>query len=108
MNAEISTAIQSHLPFAATIQERFEDFNARHPEVYLYLEQQCLTLHSAGWRHFGIRCIWERMRWHFRVEQDIRDDFKLNDHYTSRYARKLIAHHPELKDLFELREIRAD
>ncbi len=35
------------------------------------------------------------------------EDFKINDHYLSRYARKLMEEHPELDGLFELRELKA-
>jgi hypothetical protein len=101
------TPAQPSLPFAATIQERFEEFDARNPEVYAYLVSQCRSLRAAGWRHFGIRCLWERMRWHFQVERQMGEEYKLNDQFTSRYVRKLVKEHPEFEGLFELREIRA-
>lgn len=47
------------------------------------------------------------MRWHFEVEKDMYGEFKLNDHYTSRYVRKLIAEFPQFDGMFELRVLRA-
>src|SRR5690349_11750004 len=98
---------QRPLPLGGTIQQRFEAFDQRHPEVYQYLEQQCFELRARGWKHFGIKCLYERTRFYFSVEQDMRENYKLNNNYPSRYVRLLIENHPELEGFFELREIRA-
>lgn len=90
-----------------TIQERFEDFHGRHPEVYAYLVALCFELQRRGFRHYGVRSLWERARWHFQVEKDLGEEFKLNDHYHSRYARLIMSKHPELNGFFELRELRS-
>lgn len=46
------------------------------------------------------------MRW--QIFMQTRDPYglKLNDHYHSRYVRKLVADYPELDALFELRRLR--
>jgi hypothetical protein len=90
-----------------TIQERFEEFHETHPEVYAYLLALCLELRRKGFKRYGIRSLWERVRWHFQVEKELGADFKLNDHFHSRYARKIVQNHPELDGFFELRELRA-
>ena len=91
-----------------TIQERFEDFHKRHPEVYAYLVALCFELKRRGFRHYGVRPLYERARWHFQVEKDLGEEFKLNDHYISRYARLIVAQYPEeFGELFELRRLRA-
>jgi len=95
------------LSFRQTIQERFEEFHNAHPEVYAYLLTLCLELRGKGFRRYGIRSLWERVRWHFQVEKDLGADFKLNDHFHSRYARRIVQNHPELNGFFELRELRA-
>ena len=46
--------------------------------------------------------------WHFQVEKDLGADFKLNDHFHSRYARTIMKQYPELEGFFELRELRAE
>jgi len=98
---------QLALQFDQSIQERFEVFHAAHPEVYDYLLTLCFDLRRRGFRRYGIRSLWERARWHFQVERDLGEDFKLNDHLHSRYARRLMAEHPELDGFFELRELKA-
>ena len=89
-----------------SIQEAFEQFDRDHPEVYRYLVRLAFELLGKGWAHYGIGALWERMRWHFRVEQDD-EDFKLNNNYRSRYARKMMAEYKELAGFFELRELKA-
>ena len=98
---------QMSLFFKQTIQERFEEFHKAHPEVYAYLLALCIELRGKGFKRYGIRSLWERVRWHFQVEKELGADFKLNDHFHSRYARKIVQNHPELDGFFELRELRA-
>ena len=92
--------------FDPTIQERFEDFHRRCPQVYRELVRFALEAKRHG-RRVGIRMIWERMRWYFYVERLDDEDYKLNDHYTSRYARLIDHQEPELNGFFELRKLRA-
>jgi len=92
----------------ASIQERWEEYDATHPEVYQYLVFLTFEAYRKGFRHYGVRAMWERMRWHFQVEKDLGEDFKLNDHFPSRYARKIMAEYPELDGFFELRTLRAE
>lgn len=98
---------QMPLPLNDSIQVRFEQFNVEHPEVYAYLLNLCYEVRGRGFQRYGIRSLWERVRWHFQVEKQMGADFKLNDHFHSRYARKLIEDHPELEGFFELRRLSA-
>lgn len=82
--------------------ERFEKFHAEHPEVYAKLVQLARDARSSGLRHYGMRALWERMRWHFQVEN--RDeDFKLNDHYPPYYSRLIMQREKDLEGFFETR-----
>jgi hypothetical protein len=94
-------------PTTQTIQERFNEYDHCHPEVYKYLVSLCFELKSKRFRRYGIRSLWERVRWHFQVEKEMGEDFKLNDHFHSRYVRKIIAEYPEFDGFFELRKLRA-
>ena len=91
-----------------TIQDRFEDFHRDNPVVYELLVRFARELHNSGRKRSGIRMVWERMRWEIAVNTvDRSSKFKLNDHYTSRYARLIMAREWDLRDFFEVREIRA-
>jgi len=93
---------------AATIQEGFERFHKEHPEVYDYLVYLCRELQSRGFRHYGIGALWERMRWHFAIDQNRGEDFKLNNNYRSLYARLIVSEHPDLDGFFEFRVLKAE
>jgi hypothetical protein len=41
------------------------------------------------------------------VERDFGEEYKFQDHYTSRYSRLLAEEVPELAEFFELRRLRA-
>jgi glycine/D-amino acid oxidase-like deaminating enzyme len=91
-----------------SIQQAFLDFDEAHPEVYEYLMQLTREVQQRGFRHYGIGAMWERMRWHFQIEKGMDEEFKLNNNFRSRYARKIMKAHPDLEDFFELRILRAD
>lgn len=93
----------------ASYQAQFEAFHRRHPQVFAYLTELCFELRKKGWRHYGIKTLWERTRWHFHLEKDPQfgDPFWLNNNFHSRYARLIVQQHPELKQFFEFRELRA-
>lgn len=86
----------------ATIQARFEDFHTRNPWVYEALRQLLGTAVQRGVRKIGIKLLWERLRWDVLMTTTA-TDFKLNDHFTSRYARLLDAEFPGVLELRKLR-----
>lgn len=100
-----------------TIQEKFELFHAANPhvyEMYLHFTKELLLL---GHRRISPRFILERIRWEM-MAPTIKTPgigwhvaagraFKINDHFSSRYARLLIAKHSKFALIFEIRELRA-
>ncbi len=89
------------------IQERFEDFDRENPEIYKALVLFARQIKSRGFQTYGIRSLWERTRWHFQVEKAEGADFKMNDHFHSRYARKIMENESDLAGFFETRVLRA-
>lgn len=93
----------------------FLSFHAMHPEVYVLVERFALQAHRARSRdevtrlgaspHYGIRMVWERVRWEVAIETARTDAFKLNDHFHALYARLFLLHHPECAGLFALRRL---
>lgn len=93
----------------SSIQEDFERFHADNPHIYELLVSYALKALEAGWSNYGVKSLFERVRWHVHV--DTRDDtgFKLNNNYTSRYARMLMQD-PRLQNapgFFRIRELKA-
>ena len=82
----------------------FEKFHREHPHVYRALRKIWLQVVRFGITRFGIRTVWERLRWlaAFKTKR-AKSTWKLNDHYTRHYARLLMEQEPELAGLFEVR-----
>jgi hypothetical protein len=91
-----------------TIQERFEEFHRLNPWVYEAIEKLAADWIGRGRKRLGIGMLWEVLRWQYAMRtQDVSSEFKLNDHYRSRYVRLLLRKHPEWTEVFELRALKS-
>lgn len=93
-----------------SLQDRYETWLAS-PDgqaVYAAVRAAALRLVDRGFRHYGVKALWEAARYDhaLRVGPDV-DGWKLNNDWTSRMARDLMAEEPRLLGFFELRELRA-
>lgn len=90
---------------APSLQEQFQRFHESNPHVYEVLQRL-----AAKWlaKHpkVGIGMLWEVMRWQLGTESTA-VTYRLNHNHRSRYARKLLADHPEWAGQIETRELRA-
>lgn len=90
------------------LDQAFREYHAQNPAVWSLFERFALEAARAGRTHFGAKAVWERMRWHIQFEtRDSLADWKLNNNYTSRYARMFAERHPEFRKLFQFRELRS-
>ena len=95
-------------PQEGTIQSRFLAFHAANPHVYEAFRRAALALRDRGRRRYGAKAIYETMRYMMALQTE-GDEFKLNNDYTSRYARMLLERHPEeFEGFLELRRLRRD
>jgi hypothetical protein len=84
----------------------FHRFHEANPHVYKTLVFKCRQWRK---RHreekLGIRMLWESMRWDFAMKTETTEtpEFKLNNNYTSFYARIIMDNNPELRGIFEIR-----
>ena len=94
--------------FAPSIESRFEAFHHRNPDVYDCLVRLAYAANRAGRRRIGIGMLFEVLRWEWTLAglPDDAEEFKLNNNYRSRYARLIMADHPALRGLFEVRELK--
>lgn len=90
-----------------SIDQRFQDFHEANPEVYRELCRMAREIRERGYRRIGIELLWAAYRWN-RMLRTAPDEynFKLNDHFTSRYARLIMSQEPDLADLFTTRTLR--
>lgn len=89
-----------------TIQERFERFHKKHPEVYTDLVRRARMVLARGHRRYSAKALYNITRWHFQIEKDMGEEFKLDDRYHSRYARLIMKAEKDLENFFELRRLR--
>lgn len=85
-----------------TIDERFADFKAAHPEVLEYIRKLALDAVRAGRAHLGIAQLWEVARWNLWSAAR-ENGYKLNNDFRAPAARWLMATELELAEVFETR-----
>ena len=90
----------------ATIQERYEQWRDANPWVLPALGRLLDNWSQHGQKRVGVKAAaeWLRMEYAYRLRSQ---DFAVNNSYTSRLARDLIAQYPHLADVIEVRELRA-
>ena len=91
-----------------TIEARFADFHRKNPHVYRNLRRMALDDLARG-RRRGMKALFESLRTAY-AEAGIDttgSKYRLNNSFTSHYARLLVRHEPRLAGHFGLRTIRA-
>lgn len=88
-----------------TLDTQFQEFHESNPHVYRRLEGL-----AAGWlgthERVGMKMLWEVLRWQTGVQTSGKP-WKLNNNYTSRYARLLADRHPDWKGRIHTRELKS-
>lgn len=89
-----------------TIQERFWEYHAAHPEVYELLVKLARDVKARGKAKYSMKAIFERARWHYAIEKGD-EEFVLNNDFTALFARLIMESEPDLAEFFETRERRS-
>ena len=85
----------------------FLDFHESNPQVYELVDRFTRQVISAGRERFGMKAVFERIRWYFAVETT-GETFKLNNNYTAFYSRLWMHRNPAMPQVFALRKSHAD
>ena len=85
---------------------RFQQYHLENPQVWELFQRFTIEVIRAGHKHYSARAVFQRIRWHTSVETR-GDDFKINDHYSSRYARMFHVKYPKFEGFFRTRELRS-
>lgn len=91
-----------------TIDERFETFNRQHPDVYELFRCCAKQLLVRGVKHYGAKAIVEHIRYEKMTSSQGRPEFKIDNNFTSRFARKLIAEDGRFEEFFRTRKLRSE
>ena len=89
-----------------TIQEKFEEFDKENPIVYSLFKQQVLKAISKRKTKISAKTVLGFIRWEIQF-QTTGDVYKINDSFTSRYARKFTEEFDKYKDIFYFRKLRS-
>ena len=80
--------------------ESFEEFNDEHPEVYEGFKR--FALKAMGFRkHYSADAVLHALRWETMIESG--EEFKINNNWSSFYARKFMKECPSYEGFFRLR-----
>lgn len=90
-----------------TIDEAFAEFHEAHPEVYEHFKTLANQLRSRGHKRYGAKGIVEVIRFHRATTGPDVNGFKINNNFTSRYARMLIEEDPSFDGFFEMRRLKS-
>lgn len=88
---------------ADQIKARFITFHQGNPWVWEYFLKYTFEVVTAGFQHFSVDMIWQRLRWYVSMETTPRKAVKLNDHYRAYYARMFEAKFPQHAGFFRNR-----
>ncbi len=91
-----------------SIDERFATFHEANPHVYRMLVAMAREAKRAGHKRYGIKGLWEALRWKTSVETQDASGFKCSNDLTSRYARAIQEQEPDLRGFFETRPLAVD
>jgi hypothetical protein len=87
------------------IEAAFNRFHAEHPEVYDELVRMARRLRAQGWERFGIKTLYEVVRYRSMLGNVVGKGPKLNNNYTAYYARKIMEQEADLADVFKTRRL---
>jgi hypothetical protein len=94
-----------------TIQEAFEKFHTKNPKIYDLFKKFALQIiekrRGKPNKKTSAKLIINRIRWEIYVETVSDDGYRINDAWSSRYARMFAEQYPEHADLFNFRLLRS-
>jgi hypothetical protein len=102
------SAVQCELTLVPGIQARFEAFHQANPHVYRHLVELARAYVERGMKRLSIDHLFHLVRWRMHEKTGGDELFKLNDHFTSRYARLIEDREPDLRGLFHNRHLRSN
>lgn len=88
------------------LDAQFEKFDKENPKVYTELVRLTEQAYRRGRRKIGIGMLFEIIRWDMMMSTTD-PEFKMNNNYRSRYARKIMDNDPRFVEMFEVRELKS-
>ena len=89
-----------------TIEQAFKEFDKENPAVYDQFKIYFNMLKEKGVKKTSSKMILNRIRFEVYMETTGKP-YRINDCFTSHYARKFVKEYPHFKDFFEFRKLKA-
>lgn len=89
--------------FANPREIAFLAFHADNPDVWTLFDRFAHQAVRSGRPCYSARAIMERIRWHYAVETQSPDEFKINNNHTPFYARMWLERNPAHAEFFRTR-----
>lgn len=86
-------------------KRKWWEWHKENLHVWDLFEKYTYEAINAGFKHYSVASVIERIRWHADVETT-GDTFKINNNHKAYYARYFHHMHPEHDGFFRLRETR--
>jgi hypothetical protein len=90
-----------------TIQQRFEAFHEAHPDVYDLFVRIARQMRDKGHARYSADGILHVIRWHYATSSS-GESPKINNIWSSRYARLLMEEDATFVGFFETRRLKAE
>lgn len=90
-----------------SIERQFQEFHDSNPAVYTELVAMARQMKARGYHTIGIELLCAAYRWN-RMLNTTADayNFKINNNFTSRYARLIMTQEEDLDGFFQTRTLR--
>ena len=100
-------AVNDNQPPLNRHEASFRQFHADNPNVYQLLKRFAKEAIKAGYRHYSMYALFERVRWHMMIDTN-GDSFKVNNNHRPYYARMFHRDHPEFDGFFHTRTVNGE
>lgn len=81
----------------------FQNYHKQNPQIWEAFQKYAFEMTKVI-EQYGAKSIMERVRWQHHIENPGRP-FKVNNDFTSLYARLFIYHYPQFENFFEFRTL---
>lgn len=87
------------------LDRKFQEFHRINPHVYEILVRLAREAKEAGKTKISVVLLVQVARWELMFQTESNDGFKINNSFTSRYARLIMNNEEDLDGFFELRKL---
>jgi hypothetical protein len=93
---------------ADEIKAKYYEFNTKHPDAWSMFETFAMELIYKGVRKYSSDSILHRIRWEMTLSKPNEKPYKINNNFSSLFARTFISRYPQYEYFFETRRLKSE